>query len=61
MSTRKVKRRRNSDTKNRQQRITTKLPPWYGLGPRLVCNFEELAQSELESRPQNQNGKKKYK
>ena len=27
---RKVKRHRNSDTKNRQQRTTTKLPPWSG-------------------------------
>ena len=26
----KVKRHRNSDTKNRQQRTTTKLPPWNG-------------------------------
>ena len=30
MNTRKVKRHRNSDTKNRQQRTTTKLPPWNG-------------------------------
>ena len=28
MNTRKVKRNRNSDSKNRQQRTTTKLPPW---------------------------------
>ena len=28
INTRKVKRHRNSDTKNRQQRRTTKLPPW---------------------------------
>ena len=27
MNTRKMKRHRNSDTKNRQQRTTTKLPP----------------------------------
>ena len=30
MNTRKVKRHRNSDTNNRQQRTTTKLPPWNG-------------------------------
>ena len=30
MIIRKVKRHRNSDTKNRQQRTTTKLPPWNG-------------------------------
>ena len=30
MNTRKVKCHRNSDTKNRQQRSTTKLPPWNG-------------------------------
>ena len=30
MKTRKVKRHRNSDTKNRQQRTLTKLPPWNG-------------------------------
>ena len=30
MKTRKVKHHRNSDTKNRQQRTTTKLPPWNG-------------------------------
>ena len=30
MNTRKVKRHRNSDTKNRQQRTTTKLLPWNG-------------------------------
>ena len=30
MNTRKVKRHRNSDTKNRQQRTTAKLPPWNG-------------------------------
>ena len=30
MNTRKVKRHRNSDTKNRRQRTTTKLPPWNG-------------------------------
>ena len=30
MNTRKVKRHRNSDTKNRQQRILTELPPWNG-------------------------------
>ena len=30
MNTHKVKRHRNSDTKNRQQRTTTKLPPWNG-------------------------------
>ena len=28
MNTHKVKRHRNPDTKNRQQRTTTKLPPW---------------------------------
>ena len=28
INTRKVKDRRNSDTKNRQQRAKTKLPPW---------------------------------
>ena len=28
MNTRKGKHNRNSDTKNRQQRTTTKLPPW---------------------------------
>ena len=30
MNTSKVQRSRNSDTKNRQQRTTTKLPPWNG-------------------------------
>ena len=30
MNTRKVKGHRNSDTKNGQQRTTTKLPPWNG-------------------------------
>ena len=30
IDTRKVKHHRNSDTKNRQQRTTTKLPPWNG-------------------------------
>ena len=30
MNTPKVKRHRNSDTKNRQQRTTTKQPPWNG-------------------------------
>ena len=30
MNTRKVKRHRNFDTKNRQQRTTTNLPPWNG-------------------------------
>ena len=30
MNTHKVKHHRNSDTKNRQQRTTTKLPPWNG-------------------------------
>ena len=30
MSTRKVKHHRNSDTKNRYQRTTTKLLPWNG-------------------------------
>ena len=30
MNTRKVKRHRNTDTKNRQQRTTTKLPPLNG-------------------------------
>ena len=30
MNTRKVKCHRNSDTKNRQQSTTTKLPPWNG-------------------------------
>ena len=30
MNTRKVKRHRNYDTKNRQQRTTTKLPHWNG-------------------------------
>ena len=30
MNTRKVKRQRNSGTKNRQLRTTTKLPPWNG-------------------------------
>ena len=30
MNTYKVKRHRNSDTKNRQQRTTTKPPPWNG-------------------------------
>ena len=30
MNTRKVKSHRNSDTKNRQQNTTTKLPPWNG-------------------------------
>ena len=30
MNTRKVKRHGNSDTKNRQQRTTTELPPWNG-------------------------------
>ena len=30
MNTRKVKRHQTSDTKNRQQRTTTKLPPWNG-------------------------------
>ena len=29
-ATRKVKRHRNSDTKNKQQRTKTKLPPWNG-------------------------------
>ena len=36
MNTRKVKRHRNSKTKNRQQRITTKLPPWNPWGLKLV-------------------------
>ena len=30
MNTRNLKRHRNSDTKNRQQRIATKLPHWNG-------------------------------
>ena len=30
MNTRKVKRQRNSDTKNIQQKTTTKLQPWKG-------------------------------
>ena len=30
MNTRKEKRHQNPDTKNRQQRTTTKLPPWNG-------------------------------
>ena len=30
MNTHKVKRQRTSDTKNLQQRTTTKLPPWNG-------------------------------
>ena len=30
MTTHKVKRHRNSDTKNMQQITTTKLPPWNG-------------------------------
>ena len=30
MNIRNVKRHRNSDTKNRQQRTPTKLPPWNG-------------------------------
>ena len=30
MNTHKVKRHRKTDTKNRQQRTTTKLPPWNG-------------------------------
>ena len=30
MNTRKVKRQRNSDTKNEQQRTATKQPPWNG-------------------------------
>ena len=30
MNTHKVKRYRNSDTKNRQKRATTELPPWNG-------------------------------
>ena len=30
INTRKVKRHRNSDTKNRQRRTTTKLPSWNG-------------------------------
>ena len=30
MNTRKVKRHRNSDSKNRQQRTKTKLSPWNG-------------------------------
>ena len=30
MNTRRVKRNRNSDIKNRQQRTTTEVPPWNG-------------------------------
>ena len=30
LNTRQVKRHRNSDTKNRHKRTTTKLPPWNG-------------------------------
>ena len=30
MNKREVERHQNSDTKNRQQRTTTKLPPWNG-------------------------------